>query len=74
MELTDYKAIRESGKELAGDIFNYAVDSNKQELISAAKMLGSWDGKMFVFDADNDSDTLMDLIVFETTLWSGNKN
>lgn len=65
MKLTDYKAIRESGKELAGDIFNYAVDSNKQELISAAKMLGFWDGKMFVFDSDNDSDTLMDLIVFE---------
>jgi hypothetical protein len=74
MKLTDYKAIRESGKELAGDIFNYAVDSNKHDLITAAKMLGFWDGKMFVFDSDNDSDTLMDLIVFETTVRSGNKN
>jgi len=65
MKLTDYRAIREAGKELGGKIFQYAVDNNKQELISAAKLLGFWDGKMMVFNSDNDSETLMDFIVFE---------
>ncbi|HEY5510717.1 MAG TPA: hypothetical protein VIK10_06795 [Prolixibacteraceae bacterium] len=46
MKLTDYRAIREAGKELGGKIFQYAVDNNKQELISAAKLLGLWDGKI----------------------------
>lgn len=65
MKLSDYRTIRESGKELAGKIFKYAVESNKQELVTAAKLLGFWDGKMMVFDSENDSETLMDYIVFE---------
>jgi spore coat protein CotF len=65
MNLSDYKAIRESGKEIGGDIFKYAVDSNKQDLISAAKLLGFWNGKMMVFDSEADSETLMDFMVFE---------
>ncbi len=65
MKLTDYKAIREAGKEIGSKIFNFAVDSNKHELISAAKLLGFWDGKMMVFDSENDSETMMDLMVFE---------
>ena len=65
MKLTDYRAIREAGKELGSKIFKFAVDNNKQELISAAKLLGLWDGKMFIFDSESDSDTLMDFIVFE---------
>jgi hypothetical protein len=65
MKLTDYKAIREAGKEIGSKIFNFAVDSNKLELISAAKLLGFWDGKMMVFDSENDSETMMDLMVFE---------
>lgn len=65
MRITDYRAIRESGKEIGGEIFKYAIDSNKHDLISAAKLLGFWDGKMMVFDSENDSETLMDFIVFE---------
>ena len=65
MKLTDYKAIRESGKELGGDIFNFAVDSNKQDLISAAKLLGFWNGNAMVFDSEMDSETMMDFMVFE---------
>ena len=65
MKLSDYKVIREVGKELSGDIFKYAVESNKQELISAAKLLGFWNGKMMAFDSDSDSETLMDAMVFE---------
>jgi len=65
MQLTDYRAIRESGRELGSEIFKYAVENNKHDLISAAKLLGFWDGKMMVFNSDNDSETLMDFIVFE---------
>jgi hypothetical protein len=65
MNLSDYRAIRESGKEIGGDIFKYAVDRNKQDLISAAKLLGFWNGKMMVFDSEEDSETLMDFMVFE---------
>ncbi len=65
MNLSDYRAIRESGKEIGGDIFKYAVDGNKQDLISAAKLLGFWNGKMMVFDSQEDSETLMDFMVFE---------
>ena len=65
MKLSDYRAIREAGVELGGEILKYAVDNNKHELISAAKLLGFWNGKMMVFDSENDSETLMDFIVFE---------
>ncbi|HZK94803.1 MAG TPA: hypothetical protein VFC67_11390 [Prolixibacteraceae bacterium] len=65
MKLTDYRAIREAGKKIGGDILKYAVESNKQELITAAKLLGFWNGKMMVFDAESDSETLMDFMVFE---------
>lgn len=65
MQLTDYRAIREAGRELGSEIFKYAVENNKHDLISAAKLLGFWDGKMMVFNSDNDSETLMDFIVFE---------
>jgi len=65
MKLSDYRAIRESGKELGSEIFKYAVDNNKNELISAAKLLGLWNGKMFIFDSENDSNALMDFMVFE---------
>jgi hypothetical protein len=65
MKLSDYKAIREAGKKIGGDIFNYAVDSNKNDLVTAAKLLGFWNGKAMVFDSENDSETMMDLMVFE---------
>jgi len=65
MKLRDYRAIREEGKKLGSKIFKFAVDNTKQELISAAKLLGFWDGKMMVFDSEHDSETLMDFIVFE---------
>lgn len=65
MQLIDYRAIREAGRELGSEIFKYAVENNKHDLISAAKLLGFWDGKMMVFNSDNDSETLMDFMVFE---------
>jgi len=65
MKLSDYRAIRESGKELGSEIFKYAVDNNKNDLVSAAKLLGLWNGKMFIFDSENDSNALMDFMVFE---------
>jgi len=65
MNLIDYRAIRESGKELGSKIFNYVVEKNKHELISAAKILGLWDGRKFIFDSEEESNTLMDFMVFE---------
>ena len=67
MQLSDYRAIREAGKELGSKIFKYVVDNNMHELISAAKLLGLWDGRKFIFDSENDSETLMDFMVFEKT-------
>jgi hypothetical protein len=67
MQLSDYRAIREAGKELGSKIFKYVVDNNKHELISVAKILGLWDGRKFIFDSENDSETLMDFMVFEKT-------
>ena len=65
MKLTDYRTIREVGKEIGSKIFNYAVDSNKQDLISAAKLLGFWNGKVMVFDSEMDMEIMMDFMVFE---------
>ena len=65
MNLSDYRAIRASGKELGSKIFKYAVDNNKQDLVSTAKLLGLWNGKMFIFESENDSNALMDFMVFE---------
>ena len=64
MKIKEYKAIRESGMELSGMIFNYAAE-NKQAIISSAKILGFWDGKSMVFQSDSDSETMMDFMVFE---------
>jgi len=68
MKIKEYKAIRESGMELSGMIFKYAVENNKQVIISTAKLLGFWDGKIMVFESENDSETLMDFMVFEKSV------
>jgi hypothetical protein len=65
MKLTDYRAIREAGIKIGSEIFKFAVDTNKQELITAAKLLGFWNGKIMVFESENDTGTLMDFMVFE---------
>jgi hypothetical protein len=70
MKLSDYMAIREAGKELGSKIFNYVVDKNKHELISTAKILKLWDGRKFIFNSENDSNVLMDYVVFEKTIHS----
>jgi len=65
MKIDKYRAIRESGQELSGMIFKYATENNKQAIISSAKLLGFWNGKMMVFASENDSETMMDFMVFE---------
>lgn len=65
MKTNEYRAIREAGTELSRKIFKYSVDDNKHEIISSAKLLGFWNGKMIVFGTDSDSETLMDFMVFE---------
>ena len=65
MKIDEYKAIRESGQEVLDMIFKYAAENNKQAIISSAKLLGFRDGKRMVFASENDSETLMDFMVFE---------
>lgn len=65
MELSEYKAIREAGIELGEEIFKLSTSVFKYDIIIAAKLLGMWDGKMMVFKDENDTDALMDFMVFE---------
>jgi hypothetical protein len=65
MQLKEYRAIREAGIELGQKIFNLSTGIFKNELISAAKLLHMWDGKIIVFDAESDTEILMDFMVFE---------
>ena len=64
MKLSDYKAIRESCKDLTSKIFKFAL-INKEEIIYAANLLGFWNGKVLVFDSDEDFDIMTDFLIFE---------
>ncbi|NEW84595.1 MAG: hypothetical protein GZ094_19815 [Mariniphaga sp.] len=65
MQLKEYRAIRESGKELGNEIFKFITENHKNDLMSAAKLLGFWNGKIMVFEKEMDIETMMDFIVFE---------
>lgn len=65
MQLREYRAIRESGKELGSEIFKFIIENNKNDLISAAKLLGFWNGKIMVFEKEFDMETMMDFMIFE---------
>ena len=65
MKLSEYKSIREAGKELGEEIFKLSTSVFKNDLIIAAKLLGLWNGKLMVFEDDNETEALMDFMVFE---------
>ncbi len=67
MQLKEYKAIRESGKELGSEIFKFITENHKNDLMAAAKLLGFWNGKIMVFEKEMDVEILMDFMVFEKT-------
>jgi hypothetical protein len=64
MTIEEYKIIRNAGKDLAGKILDFKK-SNREETIYAGKLLGFWDGKAMVFDSDDESDVLMDFLIYE---------
>jgi len=65
MQLKEYKAIRESGKEFGSEIIKFITENYKSDLLIAAKLLGFWNGKIIVFEKELDPETMMDFIVFE---------
>jgi len=64
MQVEDYLNIRNTARELASKILNYNTDS-KNAMIYAGKLLGFWNGDSMVFDSDEESDVLMDFLIYE---------
>lgn len=64
MTIEEYKIIRNAGKDLANKILDFKK-GNREETIYAGKLLGFWDGKVMVFDSDDESDILMDFLIYE---------
>ena len=64
MTIEKYKAIRNSGRNFADKIIN-VKKLNKENLIYAGKSLGLWKDQKLVFDSEEESDVLMDFLVFE---------
>jgi len=64
MKVEDYKAVRQTGKELTSKIFKFAI-KDKDELYYAANILGCYDGRTLVFDSDEEFDTLTEFLIFE---------
>lgn len=64
MQIDEYLKIRETGKNLAYKILNFNKDG-KNALLYAGKLLDFWDGKAMVFDKEEESDVLMDFLIYE---------
>ncbi len=64
MTIEEYREIRNTGKNLSYKILDWKKDA-RQEIIYAAKMLGFWNGQVMVFDSDDESDVLMDFLIYE---------
>ena len=64
MTIEDYKIIRNKGKTLAYKILDYKK-SNREDIIFAGKVLGFWDGAAMAFDKEEESDVLMDYLIYE---------
>ncbi len=64
IQIDGYLNIRETGKKLALKILEYNKDS-KNAMIYAGKLLDFWNGEFMVFDRDEDTDILMDFLIFE---------
>ena len=64
MTIEEYKKIRNSTKDLAYKILNSKKD-NRDEMIYAGKLLDFWDGQAMVFDTEEESDVLMDFLIYE---------
>lgn len=64
MKIDDYKKIRNIGKDLAYKILN-SGNNSRNDMIYAGKVLGLWDGQVMNFDSEEESDILMDFLLYE---------
>ena len=71
MTTEDYKILRNSGMELAYKILALLSKKNK-DVQNAGTLLGFWDGKAMIFDSEEESDVLMDYLIYEKNNF-GNK-
>ncbi len=67
MTTNDYLTIRKTAIELVSKILDLNKDRNNY--IYAGKLLGFWDGEgeVMVFDKDEESDILMEFVIYEKT-------
>jgi len=64
MTINEYKKIRNVGIDLAYKILNYDKDG-RNEIIYAGKILDFWNGQAMQFESDDESDVLMDFLIYE---------
>ena len=64
MQINEYFKIRETGKNLAYKILNFDKDG-KNAMLYAGILLGFWNGKAMVFDKEEETDVLMDFLIYE---------
>ncbi len=63
MTLEEYKTIRNTSKDLVSKVLDFK--NNRDDIIYAGKKLGFWDGEKMVLDNDDESDVLMDFLIYE---------
>ena len=66
MTIDEYKRIRNVTTDLAYKIL-YSKKDTRDEMIYAGKLLDFWDGQIMVFDNEDESDVLMDFLIYEKT-------
>lgn len=64
MQIDEYLNIRETGKNLVSKILNFDEDG-RNAMLHAAKLLDFWNGKVMVFDKEEEADVLMDFLIHE---------
>ncbi len=64
MTIEEYKKIRNKATEFVYKILKFK-ESNRNDMIFAAKKLGFWNGEEMIFKDEDESDILMDYLVYE---------
>ena len=64
MKINDYKNLRDIIKNLTSKVLNFK-SNRRNDMIHAGKLLGFWDGQAMLFDSDQESDILMDFLIYE---------
>jgi len=64
MTIKEYKNVRNKAKDLSSKILDIK-NSERNELIYAAKLLGFWNGNSMIFDSEDESDIMLDFLIYE---------